>query len=212
MDDLEYFKSKLNHARSSKLYTIEDIKELENKVKKFEEFLKVQKLEKHPLCTCNANSDLGCPDCVDAANNYIQAIPAYPEMVPPTLNKEELPDTNPKTRFGIAKPSMFVVSPIAMLHMSQAMMDGARKYGPYNWRENSVSAKVYYDAAMRHLMCWMDGQENASDSNVHHLGHAMACLNILLDAQATGCLVDDRAKSEGFVVAKLIESMTKPQT
>ena len=73
-----------------------------------------------------------------------------------------------------------------------AMMDGAEKYGPYNWRKISVRASIYIDAAKRHLDAWFEGQECASDSKVHHLGHALACCAILLDAQACGRLIDDR--------------------
>lgn len=72
------------------------------------------------------------------------------------------------------------------------MADGARKYGPYNWRGNAVVARIYIDAAMRHLLAWLEGEETAEDSGVHHLGHAMACCAILLDAQETGNLIDDR--------------------
>lgn len=75
---------------------------------------------------------------------------------------------------------------------AMAMMDGAEKYGPYNWRENDVVAHIYIDAAMRHLMAWFEGQETATDSGVHHLGHAIACCAILLDAQANNNLIDDR--------------------
>lgn len=72
------------------------------------------------------------------------------------------------------------------------MMDGATKYGAYNWRNKSVSASIYIDAAKRHLDLWFEGQEFASDSKVHHLGHALACCAILLDAQECGRLIDDR--------------------
>jgi hypothetical protein len=71
-------------------------------------------------------------------------------------------------------------------------MDGARKYGPYNWREEGVSAVTYVSAAMRHLRDWLDGEEEAPDSGVHHLGHAVACLAIILDSIEVGNLVDDR--------------------
>lgn len=73
-----------------------------------------------------------------------------------------------------------------------AMQDGAKKYGPYNWREEGVGATTYVSAALRHIRTWLDGEEDAKDSRVHHLGHAAACLMILLDAQAVGNLVDDR--------------------
>lgn len=72
------------------------------------------------------------------------------------------------------------------------MMYGAEKYGPYNWRGNAVVASIYVDAASRHLLSWFEGSETAADSDVHHLGHMIACGAILLDAQETGNLVDDR--------------------
>jgi hypothetical protein len=112
---------------------------------------------------------------------------------------------NPKDLLGISKVSMTKVSPIALAHEALAMMDGAEKYGPYNWRDNKVIASIYVDALMRHVWAWFDGEETAQDSGVHHLGHARACLNILLDAQATDCLHDDRPKNGamGKVLAEL---------
>ena len=102
------------------------------------------------------------------------------------------PDGNPKTAIGMTKPPLSVVPPVAMFHLGQAMQDGERKYGLMNWREHSVSSSVYYNAAMRHIMSWWDGQEKAHDSGVHHLAHAMACMAIILDAQSLGQLNDDR--------------------
>jgi len=118
----------------------------------------------------------------------------------------EAPDTNPKTAYGIKKPSLSVVPPVALLHASAAMMDGADKYGPYNWRESAVSSSVYYDAAQRHLLAWWSGEDRAQDSGVHHLGHLMACASILLDAEASGTLNDNRpwaGPDFGALVAEL---------
>lgn len=92
------------------------------------------------------------------------------------------------------------------------MMDGARKYGPYNWRDNAVLARVYIAAAIRHINMWAAGEELADDSSVHHLGHAIACMAILLDAQVTGNLIDDRAKSSELVKAmKDLDAIVKAQ-
>lgn len=104
--------------------------------------------------------------------------------------------TNPKDLIGSTKVSISKLPRIAVAHGAMAMMDGATKYGPYNWREKEVVAHIYIDAAHRHLDCWFEGQETASDSKVHHLGHAIACCAILLDAQAKGKLIDDRPKDE----------------
>ncbi|AET42288.1 gp114 [Ruegeria phage DSS3-P1] len=121
-----------------------------------------------------------------------------------------LPDTNPKTRFGMAKPGIYAIPPTALLHCGAAMHNGCEKYGLTNWREHEVSASVYYNAAFRHLAAWWDGEREAEDSGVHHLGHVMACCAVLLDAEHMGKLRDDRPAIPGpfsFAVAE----MTKPQ-
>lgn len=101
---------------------------------------------------------------------------------------------NPKDLVGNTKVSISKFPVIGTIMGAMAMMDGAAKYGPYNWRDKEVIASIYIDAAKRHLDCWFEGQETASDSKVHHLGHAIACCAILLDAQAKDKLVDDRPK------------------
>ena len=73
-----------------------------------------------------------------------------------------------------------------------AHYDGATKYGAWNWRQAGVRASIYLDAAQRHLTRWTNGETHDPDSGVHHLGHALACLNILIDAEAAGMLNDDR--------------------
>jgi hypothetical protein len=101
--------------------------------------------------------------------------------------------TNPKDRTGSVKVPLDLLPPAALAHAAMAHRDGAIKYGPYNWRTTGVRASVYIAACMRHLQLWSsERQEVADDSKVHHLGHAIACLNIILDAQASGKLVDDR--------------------
>jgi len=104
--------------------------------------------------------------------------------------------TNPKDLVGNTKVSLSKLPVIAVAHGAMAMMDGADKYGPFNWRDKAVVASIYVDAAKRHLDCWFEGQEQATDSKVHHLGHAIACCAILLDAQSKNKLVDDRPKDE----------------
>ena len=73
-----------------------------------------------------------------------------------------------------------------------AMADGAKKYGPFNWREYTISSMVYIAALKRHVAAWVDGEDYAPDSGVHHLDHAMACLALLRDAESIGKLNDNR--------------------
>lgn len=109
--------------------------------------------------------------------------------VPP---KSKASTVNPKDAIAAAKLSLTKFPAVALLHANHAMSDGAKKYGPYNWRDKAVIASIYIDALKRHVESWFDGEETAPDSGVHHLGHAICCLGILLDAQEAGMLIDDR--------------------
>jgi len=102
------------------------------------------------------------------------------------------PDNNPKTAIGATKIPLHLIPPSAKHMLAEAMADGARKYGPYNWRENGVSATTYVAAAMRHMDAYLDREDVAPDSLVHHLAHTMACCAIVLDALSLNKLVDDR--------------------
>lgn len=102
------------------------------------------------------------------------------------------PDDNPKTAVGAKKVPLHLVPPAASHFMALAFADGAVKYGPFNWREHRVSASVYYAAMRRHMDAWWDGEDVSPDALVHHLGHAMACCAIVLDAMTVGKLNDDR--------------------
>jgi hypothetical protein len=76
--------------------------------------------------------------------------------------------------------------------MARAFANGAQKYGPYNWREKTISSSVYYAAALRHLMAWWDGEDNAEDSGLNHLDHALACVGMIVDGSSVGKLNDNR--------------------
>lgn len=102
------------------------------------------------------------------------------------------PDNNPKQAIGITKAPTHFVPPALLIETGLAMADGGEKYGPYNWRDSQINASVYYDAMMRHLMAWWDGEDHAEDSGVHHLGHVAACCALILDSEAVGTFGDDR--------------------
>lgn len=99
---------------------------------------------------------------------------------------------NPKQAFGDKKVPLGFVPPAAIIYMGLAMADGARKYGPYNWRDKPIEAMTYIHAALRHIYEYLDGVDNASDSGKPHLAHALACLGLLADATEHGNLIDNR--------------------
>ncbi len=102
------------------------------------------------------------------------------------------PDNNPKTAFGMKKTPIDLVPTALVRQVALAFENGANKYGAYNWREKKISSSVYYAAAMRHMMDWWEGEDNAPDSGVHHLGHAAACMAMILDTMGSDLLNDNR--------------------
>jgi hypothetical protein len=102
------------------------------------------------------------------------------------------PDNNPKTAMGAKKLDLSLVPESAIICLAKAMTNGAEKYGPFNWREHKISSMVYIAALKRHVAAWVDGEDIAVDSGVHHLDHAMACIALLRDAESIGMLNDNR--------------------
>lgn len=114
---------------------------------------------------------------------------------------------NPKDAIGLTKPPLRLLPAAALLFLARVLGLGAKKYGPYNWRTAKVRYTVYLEAAMRHILSALDGEEIDPESGQPHAAHAMACMAILLDAKATGNLVDDRPTPG--VAASLIKELTE---
>lgn len=99
---------------------------------------------------------------------------------------------NPKDLVGAKKAPLALVPPALVIGAAEAMAVGAEKYGPYNWRAYPVQVMTYVEAAMRHLLAFADGQDDAEDTGVHHLKHVVAGMGILLDSIALGTAEDNR--------------------
>lgn len=101
-------------------------------------------------------------------------------------------NSNPKQQYGDLKLPVHRVPPIALAYLAMGCGEGARKYGPFNWREIDIEAMTYIGAALRHIMAWIDGEDIDPESGNPHIAHAMASLAILADAYERGNLIDDR--------------------
>jgi len=104
----------------------------------------------------------------------------------------DIKDTNPKDAVGIKKVPMSVISAPVLMEIGLGMMEGARKYGRHNYRVAGVRASVYYDAAMRHLTAFWEGEDIDPDSGLSHVSKALACLSVLRDSMIMGNWKDDR--------------------
>lgn len=114
--------------------------------------------------------------------------------------------TNPKDLIGSSKLPIHLFPTTAIIHGALALLDGAAKYGRTNYRAIGVRASIYHDAALRHIQAWFEGEEVAPDSKVSHLGHALACIAILIDATEAGKLNDDRVVAGGY--SAMVERLT----
>ncbi len=101
-------------------------------------------------------------------------------------------DSNPKDALGVKKVPLHAVPVKPLLEVGLAMMEGGRKYGTHNYREIGVRMSTYYNAAMRHLMAWWEGEDTDEDSGVPHIIKAIACLFVVRDSIHMNNCVDDR--------------------
>lgn len=112
--------------------------------------------------------------------------------------------TNPKDALGIKKVPLHCIPCGPLLELGLGMMEGGRKYGTHNYREMGVKASVYYDAALRHLMDWWEGEDIDPDSGQHHVVKCMTTLLVLRDSMLMGNYKDNRPKRypDGLDIAK----------
>lgn len=114
--------------------------------------------------------------------------------------------SNPKDAVGSDKLPIHLWPTTATIMGSIGLLDGMLKYGRSNFRGIGVRASIYVDACQRHLNAWFEGEDSDPDSGVPHLAHALACLAILVDAQAADKLNDDRMVEGGY--RKLVNELT----
>lgn len=118
----------------------------------------------------------------------------HPEAFP-ALNSR---GTNPKDRAAQAadRAPLEYLEPVADEQIARVMKHGADKYGLRNYVHEPVRLRVYVGAMRRHLAAWLQGEDNAPDSGIHHLAHIGANVHVVLAALAEGSYVDDRHGSD----------------
>lgn len=116
---------------------------------------------------------------------------------------------NPKDAFGTKKIPLRFIPWAALASLAYVMHFGAviKGYGWMNWRKHPVLRSVYHEAALRHLLSAMDGEDLDPESGQPHEAHVMACMAILLDAKANVNLIDDRPEPGAF--GRLVQELTE---
>lgn len=98
-------------------------------------------------------------------------------------------------RYNDGKVPISLVPPSAIRAIARVFGYGAKKYAPRNW-ERGMKWTIPYECAMRHLLAWMDGEENDKESGLPHLEHAICNLAILIEYQKTYRQGDDRPSAQ----------------
>jgi len=101
---------------------------------------------------------------------------------------------NPKAEVGVLKASLSYVPMGVVMELAIGMMEGGFKYGRHNYRADGIKIRssIYFDAVMRHLTAWWEGEDIDPDSGEHHVAKALTTLTVLRDSQMTGAFLDDR--------------------
>lgn len=131
-----------------------------------------------------------------ADKEYAEAKEEY-EQKYRALDESSKP-TNPKDMIGANKIPLHLVSSASVAMEALGHLDGMLKYGRDNYRAIGIRASIYFDAAVRHLSFWFEGEDIDPDSGLPHLAHAKACLGIIVDAIAAGKFNDDRKIQGGY--------------
>lgn len=99
---------------------------------------------------------------------------------------------NTKDAIGGRKAPLSLVPWTLMVCAARAFLEGALKYGRFNWRICGVRGSIYLDAIKRHIAKYENGQDADPKTTVHHLDSAIGCLTIMRDAMLYGKFTDDR--------------------
>jgi hypothetical protein len=141
-----------------------------------------------------SNKDLGL-----SLDDYIEEPPEEPleeyeilEEVDMEKENNKEKQSNPKDALGIKKVPFSCVPANVIGEIALGLMEGGRKYGRHNYRVVGVRTSVYYDAALRHLMSYWEGEDIDPDSGLSHISKALSCLTVLRDAMMNNMCEDDR--------------------
>lgn len=147
------------------------------------------------------SGNCNCINCIDLGNQSPVTVGGI-QMGGIEKGKKE---SNPKDAIGSAKLPMHLVPGSAKAFLTLGFLEGALKYGKYNWRVAGVRVSTYLDAMERHMEKYKNGEDCDPVTKVPHLASIMACCSIILDAGVVNKLTDDRPPRAP--VSELIDSM-----
>ena len=101
-------------------------------------------------------------------------------------------------RFNYGKIPLHLLEPVVLLEIGKVLGMGAKKYGDNNWK-TGLPFRTTAGSLLRHLLAWMDGENNDQESGHNHLAHVICNALFLLYFQIRGAKYarfDDRLAGE----------------
>lgn len=98
------------------------------------------------------------------------------------------------TKFDSGKPRISLIPVEAILGIGKALTYGAKKYQPDHNFRNGIQQTRIADAAFRHLLAWVNGEDKDPESGLPHLYHAGASIAMLIWMTENRKDLDDRWK------------------
>jgi hypothetical protein len=96
-------------------------------------------------------------------------------------------------KFDEGKPMLGLVPKSTIWAIGWILTFGAKKYGEHNWRKGLAWSRAY-NALLRHLTAWWDGESTDMESGKSHLWHAATELAFLIEYEESKTGEDDRWK------------------
>ncbi|WP_018694345.1 dATP/dGTP diphosphohydrolase domain-containing protein [Algicola sagamiensis] len=84
------------------------------------------------------------------------------------------------TKLDQNKLDHWLVPVKSMNEVIRVLMFGAKKYAPDNWQKITDPKQRYFNACLRHVNQWREGETLDKESGRHHLAHAVCCLLFVL--------------------------------
>ena len=83
-------------------------------------------------------------------------------------------------KYDASKPRWSLIPQGTLEEVIKVLEYGANKYAPDNWKKVPEMEVRYYDAAMRHIDAYWQGEYLDEESGQPHLAHAVCCLMFLM--------------------------------
>lgn len=99
-------------------------------------------------------------------------------------------------KYDSGKAPISLIPVEAITGEAEVFAFGARKYGRHNFRKGMDHSRVL-DAALRHILAIVNGEDVDPESGKPHWAHARCCLAMYAFYQSRNVGNDDRFKNQG---------------